>query len=311
MGRDLYEQSEAARGVYSAANESFGDELSRICFEGPDDTLRATHLQQPAIVATSLAAVAAFTEALGAKEFMPSCLLSSLGVVAMAGHSLGVCSATSVARALSVEDTIALVADRSRFMGQAARQVPGTMAAVVGLEVGVVEEVVEQVRAHVLGSYLSVANINTPHQVVVAGDLGSVAAFHDAARAAGARRVIPLDVSGAFHSVAMLTARDAMQERLMAVPLLDPAVPIVSNLDARLLSSAAELRGELAAQIVAPVQWLLGARALVTLGVSHIIEFGHGNVLTRMLRRTLQHVVLENVSDTASATRTAERASSA
>ncbi len=306
MGRDLYEHSAAAREVYAAANEAFGGALADICFQGPDDALRATHVQQPAIVATSLAALAAFKEALGAAEPTSIGGLGSLNVVAMAGHSLGVCSAVSAAGALSLKETIALVADRGRFMASAGRATPGAMAAVIGLTADAVEQVVEEVRDRVAGSYLSVANVNTPLQVVVAGDLSSVAAFHEAARAAGARRVVPLDVSAAFHTVAMLPAREAMRNRLLAAPLFDPSVPIVSNLDAGLLSSAAQLRGELADHMVAPVQWLRGARALVPLGISGIIEFGHGNVLAGMLRRTVRDVELHNVSDAASVKRTVE-----
>lgn len=311
MGRDLCARSPAARRVYETADAAFGAGLSVLCFDGPDEALRPTHVQQPAIVATSIAAFAAFAEALGLPQWSLSSAPHPLPVAAVAGHSVGLCSAVIATGAMSLQDGVALVADRGRFMAQAAREKPGAMAAVLGLEPQVVERTVEQVRAGIPGSYLSVANVNSPGQVVVAGDLISVDALRQAAAGAGARRVVPLGVSGAFHSVAMLPARDAMRDRLLAVELSDPAVPVLSNLDGRPLTTAAALREELADHIAGPVQWLRGVRELEAMGVTHMVEYGHGNVLTGMLRRTVKGIALYNVADADSATQVAKELSDA
>lgn len=305
MGRDLHAHSAAARDVFATLDAIVGEPLSASCFEGPVEALHPTHVQQLAVVATSLAALAAFNEALGLEPWPPVGPSHPIDVVGLAGHSVGLCTAMVASGVLRLDEGIALVRDRGRSMAAAAAARPGTMAAVVGLEFAVLDVVVAQVRETTPGSYLSVANINAPEQVVVAGDLGSIAVLHDAARAAGARRVIPLQVSGAFHSIAMLPARDAMRERVIAVGLEDPPVPVVSNVDGSLLRSAAALRAELADHIAAPVQWLRGVRELESMGTRHFVEFGHGNVLTGMLRRTVSGIALHNVHDAASAAQVA------
>ncbi len=301
MGRDLFERSAAAREVFRRADEAFGDALSELCFNGPEDALRPTHVQQPAIVATSLAAFAAYSEALGLPDWPIAAGAHPVDAVAAAGHSVGLWSAVAVAGAVDLAEAIELVADRGRYMSAAGSDRPGSMAAVLGLDPAAVESLVAEVRDRTLGSYLSVANVNSPAQVVVAGDLGSVEAIREAAVTAGARRVIRLPVTAAFHSAAMLPARDSMRERLLAAELREPAVPILSNLDGTPITTVGDLRAELADHIAAPVRWLDGMQRLVSMGVSHAVEFGHGEVLTGMLRRTVEGVVTYNVGDVADA----------
>ena len=304
MGEDLYTNSPAARSVLDSADTAFGGPLTRYCFEGPENALRPTHVQQPAIVAVSVAAFAAFREALG----LPGVALaapSDMGAVAaVAGHSVGLCSALVAAGAMQLAEAIPLVRDRGEFLAAAASRRPGTMAAVLGLDPEVVDALVTRIRTAAPGSYLSVANINSPKQVVVAGDLTSVQALIETASSAGARRAIPLPVSGAFHTIAMLPAQAAMRERLLAVGLREPVVPVVSNVDASLLTTPAQLRAELADHIPAPVRWLDSVRRLGELRVTHVIEFGPGDVLSGLVRRTLDHVAVMNV-DTVEAAVTA------
>ena len=305
MGRDLFERSAAARDVFRRADDAFGDALSDLCFNGPDDALRPTHIQQPALVATSLAAFAAYGEALGLPAWPVEAGAHPVDVVVAAGHSVGLWSAVAAAGAVEVEDAIRLVADRGRYMSAAGSHRPGSMAAVLGLDPAAVESLVGEVRDRTLGSYLSVANVNAPAQVVVGGDLGSIEALREAAVRAGARRVVPLPVTAAFHTAAMLPAWDAMRERLLAAELREPAVPILSNLDGTPMTTVGDLRAELADHIAAPVRWLDAMQRLASMGVSHAVEYGHGAVLTGMLRRTVVGMVTYNVSEVADARRVA------
>ena len=300
MGRALRHASAAARAVWQAADASYGASLSDLTGEGGADDLRPTDVQQPAIVAASVAAFAAFNEALGVSG-AAICADYPVDVVALAGHSVGLVSAVVAAGCTPVGEAVTLVRDRGRFMAAAAQEKPGRMAAVLGLDGPAVECLAERIRAETPGSYLAAANFNAPGQVVVAGDLAAIDRIVNEGRRAGARRVIALDVSGAFHSMAMLPARAAMRERLLAVGVDPPAAPILSNIDASHLTSPAAIRAELADHIAAPVRWLDGMRAIEASGVRHIVEFGHGSVLTGMLRRTVKGIRLHNVSDPGSA----------
>ena len=300
MGADLFEQSEAARLVFASANEAFGDDLAGLCFHGPEEALRQTRVQQPAVVAVAIASLAAFNEVLGCAGVCQNDDYP-IPVKVLAGHSLGLWAAVPAADVLSVQTAMEMVVLRGASMQSAAGRRPGGMSAVLGLEVEKLDKVVMEIRDRVPGSYLSVANVNSPAQVVVGGDLQSLLQLEQSARAAGARRVVSLEVAGAFHTVAMLPARDAMRERLFAVDLTDPVIPITANLDGRLLATVAELRTELAEHVAAPLQWWQGVRTMVGLGVSSIVEFGHQSLLTGMLRRTVQDVSLFNVYDAESA----------
>jgi len=305
MGRGLRASSAAARQVWRAVDASFGEPLSELTSAGHSQDLQPTDVQQPAIVATSVAAFAAFNEVLGIDGAAVSANGYPLDVAALAGHSVGLVSAVVAAGCTPVGEAVALVRDRGRFMAAAAQEKPGRMAAVLGLDAAAVEDLTSTVRAELPGSYLAVANINAPGQVVVAGDLAAIDRVVNEGRNAGARRVLPLNVSGAFHSVAMLPAQAALRERLLAVGIDPPAAPVISNIDAGQLSDPSAIRAELANHVAAPVRWLDGMRAIEALGVRQIVEFGHGSVLTGMLRRTVRGIDLHNVSDMATAQATA------
>ena len=300
MGHGLYKQSSAAQEVWRAADASGNELLTSRVFDGVAESLRSTDVQQPAIVATSIAALAAFNEELGFEHgFVGSGY--PINVAVFAGHSVGLVSALVGAGCTPIDEAVALVRDRGRYMAAAARDKPGRMAAVLGLDVVAVEDLVASIRRRIPGSYLSIANVNSPQQVVVAGDLLAIDQVVNEGRESGARRVIPLDVSGAFHSIAMFPARESMRKRLVAVGIDAPIAPVLSNVDATELTTPSEIRAELADHIVAPVRWLDGAKKIETMGVKHVVEFGHGSVLTGMLRRTVKEVELHNVSDVESA----------
>ncbi|MCY3959777.1 MAG: ACP S-malonyltransferase [Chloroflexi bacterium] len=305
MGRSLRESSAAARKVWQAADASYGASLSGLTGAGSPEDLQPTDVQQPAIVAASVAALAAFNEVLSVHGAAVTASGYPLHVAALAGHSVGLVSAAVAAGCTPVGEAVALVRDRGRFMASAAFEKPGRMAAVLGLDERAVENLAAAIRAETPGSYLAVANVNAPQQVVVAGDLAAIDRIVTEGRKAGARRVIPLSVSGAFHSVAMLPAQAAMRERLLAIGIDPPAAPVISNIDAGQLFDPSAIRAELANHIAAPVRWLDGIRTIEALGVRHIVEFGHGSVLTGMLRRTVKDIGLHNVSDMASARATA------
>ena len=301
MGRDLRESSAAARDVWQAADASYGVSLSELTGAASPEDLQPTDVQQPAIVTASVAAFAAFNEVLGVAGAAVTANRYPVDVVALAGHSVGLVSAVVAAGCTAVGEAVALVRDRGRFMAAAAFDKPGRMAAVLGLDADAVEDLASTIRAEIPGSYLAVANVNAPGQVVVAGDLAAIDRIVNEGRKAGARRVIPLNVSGAFHSVAMLPAQAQMRERLLAVGIDPPAAPVISNIDAGHLVDPSAIRSELANHIAAPVRWLDGIRAIEALDVRHIVEFGHGSVLTGMLRRTVKGISLHNVSDMDSA----------
>ena len=301
MGRDLRESSPAARDVWQAADASYGASLTERTDAASPEDLQPTDVQQPAIVAASVAAFAAFNEVLGVAGAAVTATNYPVDVVALAGHSVGLVSAVVAAGCTPVGEAVGLVRDRGRLMAAAAFEKPGRMAAVLGLDAASVEDLASAIRAEIPGGYLAVANVNAPGQVVVAGDLAAIDRLVNEGRKAGARRVIPLDVSGAFHSVAMLPAQAAMRERLLAVGIDPPAAPVISNIDATRLTDPSAIRAELANHIAAPVRWLDGIRLIEALGVRHIVEFGHGSVLTGMLRRTVKGISLHNVSDMDSA----------
>ena len=215
MGADLFARSGAAREVFATANAAFGDDLAALCFHGPAEACalpacssRRSWRWPWRRLPPSPRPWAGTQAALDDGHAVP--------VAALAGHSVGLWAAVAVGGALDMHTTMAMVATRGAAMQQAAARRPGRMSAVLGLDPKLTAGVVDEIRARIPGSYLSVANVNTPGQVVVGGDLASLGELPAAAKAAGARRVVPLEVSGAFHTAAMLPARDAMRERLLA-----------------------------------------------------------------------------------------------
>lgn len=284
MGRDLYEEIPAARAVFDAADEALGFPLSKLCFEGPEDELTRTINTQPALVAHSIAALVAAIECGSIKE----------GPAYLAGHSLGEYAALIAAGAVSFEDGIRLVRERGRLMQDACDAQPGTMAAILGLERDQVASICAEHGA-------SLCNENAPGNISIGGTVDAVRAASEAATAAGASRVVPLNVAGAFHTPLMQTAAEGMRAVLIGTPFADPRTPVVSNVNSSSLTSAGQLAGELTDQITAPVLWVDGVRAMLAAGCTTFIEFGPGRVLTGALKRTERSAGVRNIGTTAEA----------
>ena len=282
MGQELYDGSAAARSVFDEVDNSLGRPLSKLLFSGRNEELRATVNAQPAIMAVSLASIKAMEEAIGSDE-MPRPAF-------VAGHSLGEYTALAVAGVLDVGETVRLVQERGRLMQEACDNRPGTMAAVLGLDLLTMEEIARET-----GTYLS--NVNTPEQIVISGDPLAVAQALDLASARGARRVIPLRVAGAFHSALMEPARDGLAEAVDKLQFRDPTVPIVANCTGKPLTTAREVKKELVSQICNCVQWSQSIDYMLGSGVSRFIEIGPGTALSSMVKRIDRSVEALSVGD--------------
>jgi [acyl-carrier-protein] S-malonyltransferase len=271
MGKDLAEAFPGAREVFAAVDEALGVPLSRIMWEGPAEELTLTHNAQPAILAHSLAAFAV----VGAV----------LDPVLGAGHSLGEYSAYAAAGALSLPDAARLVRRRGELMVDAGRARPGTMAAVIGIATDRVLALCEEATG--ADGVAVAANLNAPDQTVISGDPGAVERAGRLLRKAGAKRVLPLNVSGAFHSPLMAPAEAGLAAELARVAFRDPAFPVVANVTAEPVTDAETARRNLGAQLTAPVRWVESmARAVAHAGEGvTFIEVGPGTVLSGLLRR--------------------------
>lgn len=265
MGAALVDAFPAASEVFRRADEILGLPLARLCREGPEGELTRTENAQPAILTHSYAVW----------SVLPETVRSS--VVAAAGHSLGEFTAYLVAGALSFPDALRLVRRRGELM---ARSREGTMAAVIGLD----DETVEAVCSEVEGVVVA-ANFNAPGQVVVSGEVAAVERAAERASDAGARRVVRLDVSGAFHSPLMAVAREGLAEALAAVQLRDPAFPVVSNATAEEVNDAGRARELLIEQLTSPVRWAASMERLAATGADRWLELGPGSVLRGLARR--------------------------
>lgn len=282
MGKDVYEGFEAARSVFDASDKALGFELSRLCFEGPAEELRLTVNVQPAIVTFSLALLAVMRE--GARYVPPDFT---------AGHSLGEYSALSAAGALSAPDAILLARKRGQLMYQAGINRPGAMAAVIGLS----EEVVGRLSAE---AGVQVANYNCPGQIVISGEAKRVEKAMGLATSLGALKVVPLQVSGAFHTALMQSAADGLVEALSGVAFNAPEIPVIGNASAMPLVSIGEVKDELVQQICHPVQWQKSIEYLLSRGVETFVEIGPGKVLSGLIKRTKREARTINVGDSAS-----------
>jgi [acyl-carrier-protein] S-malonyltransferase len=282
MGGELAERWPAARAVYETADATLGWSVSARCFEGPEEALNETRSTQPCLLATEIAALAA----LRAELPDPAPAL-------VAGHSVGEYAALVAANVLDLPDALRLVARRAELMAAAAS---GGMTAVIGLD----RETVAAVLARVAGSEeLTVANDNAPGQVVISGSDEALAAVTEPLREAGARRLVPLKVSGAFHSPAMRAAGEELRAAFKGVTWHDPRIPVVSNVTAQPVDDAAEVRQLLARQVSSPVEWVASVRAMAAAGVDTFVECGPGTALTGMVRRIVPGARLANVSDAA------------
>jgi len=270
MGKDLAEAFPEARQVWEAADDALGFGLSALCWEGPEDELTLTRNAQPALLAHSAAVWAVLRAA-------------DLEVVCAAGHSLGEFSAYHAAGSLGLADALRTVRRRGELMFEGGQKRPGAMSAVLGLDDAVVEGVCAQASDE--GSVAVPANFNTPGQVVISGDAAAVQRAGSMLMDAGAKKVQPLNVSGAFHSPLMAVAEAGLREQLDGVDFRDPAFPIVSNVTAQAVADSATARDLLVQQLTSAVRWSYVVRTMLELGVTRFIEVGTGKVLTGMLKR--------------------------
>ncbi|HEY8105441.1 MAG TPA: ACP S-malonyltransferase [Gemmatimonadales bacterium] len=271
MGKDLAERFPAARAVFAAIDEALGVPLSRIMWEGPEEELTRTHNTQPAILAHSAAVLAVVGDALGRPG-------------AAAGHSLGEYSAHVAAGSLSATDAARLVRRRGELMYEAGLERPGAMAAVLGLDTAAVEAACREASD---GSGIAVAaNLNTPEQTVISGDPAAVVRAGEACRSRGAKRVVPLKVSGAFHSPLMAPAVPGLRAALAAARFEDARCPVVANATAEPVVKPADAVRTLVEQLTAPVRWVeCMQRAAALAPGATFVEIGPGNVLAGLLKR--------------------------
>ena len=308
MGADAYSASPAAKSIFETVDAALGFSLSNLCFQGPEETLRETINAQPAIITVSLALLAAMQESLSpthtfsawSAPFVPNYT---------AGHSVGEYAALVAAGALDLKDAAQLVRERGRLMHHEGTVCPGGMAAVIGMDAEALEEVCQAATAEASASATGeaeathsgmgkviVANFNAPGQIVISGEQRALEIAMERAKAGGAKRVIPLAVSGAFHSPVMQPAASTLAQAIRATALRNAALPIISNISATPLTTAKAISEELAQQIASPVQWTHTIEYLVNAGVTVFIEIGPGQALTGMVKRIAKGVTMINIS---------------
>jgi [acyl-carrier-protein] S-malonyltransferase len=281
MGRDLFDNFEPARAIFQEADKVLGFSLSRLCFEGQEEELRQTINAQPALVTVSLACY---------KSALQVADQNRIAVPAfLAGHSLGEYTALTIAGVLDFSSTVYLARERGRLMHEAGQKTPGAMAAVLGLDEAAVMALCQET-----GTWL--ANINCPGQLVISGSRENIEKAIVQAKARGAARVVPLQVSGAFHSPLMQPAADGLSRIITRLNFNDPKVPIIANTTARPLTSASAIKDELMQQLNHAVQWQRSVEYMIDNGTSAFIEIGSGNVLTGLIKRINKNVKTLNVS---------------
>ncbi len=280
MGLDLYNSYPSAKKVFDEADVSLGFSLSRLCFEGPDDELTKTHNVQPAILVVSIACLKALEEAAIADFPSPTFV---------AGHSLGEYTALVTAGVLGLADAVLLVRERGRLMYEAGLKNPGSMLAVIGMD----EETVKDICFH---SGTEISNINCPGQIVISGATQALAEANKLAKIKGTRVLIPLRVSGAFHSVLMEPVMAEFSEIVSSFMFHPPAIPVVSNVTARPLTDVDSIKEELVKQLRNCIQWQGSVEYMMHNGVTTFYEIGPGRVLSGLLKRINSELQIFNIS---------------
>ena len=272
MGSNLVEAYPTAQQLFDRADELLGFQLSAIAWYGPENELNDTINTQPALYLHSIAALAVF------RQFYPD-----LQPAYVAGHSMGELSALAAAGALSFEDGLRLVRTRGELMKKAGEVSPGSMAAILGLDIPKLDQLCAQASSP--GEIVQVANDNCPGQVVISGASAAIQRAMALATQAGARRVIPLAVSIAAHSPLMAHSQEDFKRAVDAAPIQDPIIPLVGNVTGTPLTSAQELREDLQAQLTSRVRWTESIQTMASLGVTTFIEVGTGSVLSGLIKR--------------------------
>jgi [acyl-carrier-protein] S-malonyltransferase len=282
MGKAFADAFPESRAVFEEADTALGEPLSDLIFNGPADRLTLTENTQPAILTASIAAYRALA---------PRCRPSWV-----AGHSLGEYSAHVAAGTIDFADAVRIVRNRGRYMQEAVPVGSGAMAAILGLDAAGVEQACREAAD---GDVVSPANLNAPGQIVIAGSAAAVARAVERARALGAKRAIPLQVSAPFHCALMKPAQDRLAPELMALTARDPQIPVVANVDAEPKRDKAAAIAALIEQVSAPVRWDDVMRRLVAEGVKTFVEVGPGTVLSGLARKAARGAVVLNVAEPA------------
>lgn len=277
MGKDLYESNELAKSLFDEANEILGYNITEVMFNGTEDELKETKITQPAIFLHSV-----ISSRLAGESFQPE---------AVAGHSLGEFSALVAAGAMNFKSGLQLVKARAMAMQKACEMQESTMAAVLGLEDQVVEEICAAIDEVVVP-----ANYNTPGQLVISGSMPGVAAASEALAAAGARKVIPLKVGGAFHSPLMEPAREELASAIEATEFSAPSCPIYQNVSAKAETDPEVIKMQLVAQLTAPVRWTQSMNKMIADGYDDFVEVGgNGKVLKGLMRKIDRKMPMEAI----------------
>ena len=276
MGQDVYQQSEPARQLFDQANQILGYELTRIMFEGTDEDLKQTIYTQPAVFLHGVVL------ALTTDTFTPDMV---------AGHSLGELSALTAAGVLSFADGLRLASVRATAMQRACELTLSSMAAVLGLA----DEVIEQVCAGITDEIVVPANYNCPGQVVISGSVAGLQLAEERLKAAGAKRVVPLAVSGAFHSPFMEPAQTEFAEAVERMPFSAPRCPVYQNVDAQPTNDPARIKANLIAQLTSPVRWTQSVERMVSDGATTFTECGPGKVLQGLIKKISPASIISGV----------------
>jgi len=280
MGRELASAYKIGESLFSSANEVLGFDLMKLCFEGPEEELKKTSITQPAIFTVSAIAFEVLRE-------------KGLRASSYAGHSLGEYSALYASGSISFQDAVKLVHFRGKFMQEATPAGFGSMAAVMGLPLEKIFEIVKAAGAEV-------ANINSPTQVVISGEKGAVAEASALLKEAGAKRVIELSVSAPFHSSLMTPAAEKLKAELDKIEIKDPNTPIVSNVTADYIISGVDIKDLLIKQVTSPVLWSDSVRKMISDGISTFVEVGPKKVLSGLIKNIDGGVSIYNVEDSQS-----------
>lgn len=282
MGKSLIESYQGAKDIFNRADQALGFSLSRIIMEGPQEELTLTTNAQPALLTTSIAVLEYF------KEF-------GINPDFVAGHSLGEYTALVAAEAFTFEEGVKAVRKRGEFMEKAVPNGEGAMAAVLGLDSVKLKEVTAGITNE--GNLVQLANINCPGQIVISGTKKGVELAGIKAKDAGAKRVLPLEVSGPFHSELMKPAAESLQGVLNDMTIVDAKIPVIANVSATEMEQAAEIKDKLIQQLYSPVQWELSVQHMIELGVTTFIEIGPGKVLSGLVKKIDKSVAVYSVSD--------------
>ncbi|MCX5750802.1 MAG: ACP S-malonyltransferase [Candidatus Saganbacteria bacterium] len=282
MGKDLFENIPLAKELFEKADAALGFPLSKLCFEGPEEELKKTAITQPAILAVSTILGKLLLNAGKKPEIV-------------AGHSLGEYSALVIAGAIDFEDAIKVVHLRGKFMQDAVPLGKGAMSAVLGADREKLVAICREVSAS--SGFVQAANFNSPDQIVISGEKGAVELAGVKLKEAGAKKIIPLAVSAPFHSALMQPAQEKLAEELNKINIKDAGIPVISNVTAKPIQNAAEIKKLLIEQVTHSVLWVDSVQEMVKLGVSEIVEVGSGKVLAGLIKKISSGIAIYNVSD--------------